>query len=521
MDSVSDIIGAKYATQEYVDDGLTLKADKTYVDESKFNRGNIPAPSAGGDANLLDLLGAYNFTNASMPNTPTGIGTILNLPIGSAKTQLFVNWNTPALYIRRQSTSGSWTDWVKFASMSNLANLATKSELANFATKDELAAIGGSSPRSVSGTKIVPLSITAPGTTKLEPAASGAVRWVRKWAHMPKRVRVHISNWHPANNMSGGGNVAIYGRLGPADEQGNFRRSSLIFSSKVIPGDKTELVSQWVTVGANEGEHLGLSIGWTGASGDMYMMQGGGWRKDTSSGWGNTTRDETWTWAQETPFYVWIEAEVPTTAPVVMVNGDSISIGTASSNPVTDGWASVYAREQNALPVLFSQHGSSMTSWKTTSNRWNNLYPGADVQPDAIITALGQNDLGASGMNLDTLQTRYEAVRQSYLDRWPEVPVYIAGVTPSTKSSAVEVIRRDFNTWLATYPFGERGFFDFSAAVGSTDDEALAPEYSADGLHPNTAGQQVLGELVASHPVTPYVATEQQLKTLKAVGEHE
>src|SRR5699024_6507847 len=101
----------------------------------------------------------------------------------------------------------------------------------------------------------------------------------------------------------------------------------------------------------------------------------------------------------------WFEAEAPANAPVIMVNGDSISIGTATSNPVQDSWVAIHARERGALPLLMSQHGSGMSWWGANSTRWDDMYPGVDVKPDAIITALGQNDLPTR--DLEWQKTRY------------------------------------------------------------------------------------------------------------------
>lgn len=183
-----------------------------------------------------------------------------------------------------------------------------------------------------------------------------------------------------------------------------------------------------------------------------------------------------------------------------------------TTDPVGAAWPALYAYQQGALPVLMGQHGSTMANWVTSNGRWG-LYGGIERGVvDAVVVCLGQNDLAAAGMDLATLKTRYAEVRAAHA-RY-KAPVYIGGLTPSTKAPAVEAVRRDFNTWLKTLPSGERGFFDFAAAVGDSADEDLAPAYSADGLHPNGAGQQLMADQVLAAPVTPYTLSPAKLKAL-------
>lgn len=70
-------------------------------------------------------------------------------------------------------------------------------------------------------------------------------------------------------------------------------------------------------------------------------------------------------------------------------------------------------------------------------------------------------------------------------------------------TQAVEAVRREFNEYRKTLPLSVRGYLDFATAVGGSADEDLLAGYSADGLHPNAAGQKLMAGMMRAHRVTP------------------
>lgn len=416
------------------------------------------------------------------------LGSVLSDIYGNTGTQIFFAALPDGLQIwGRSRRSSVWAEW---------------------------ALMGGGPPKAPepiapsAGMRVVPLALTMPGGSTSQGQSAGAARIVRQWAHMPKRVRLHIRNGNPANNTDLGP-MAVSAKVGPAAADGSMR-DALSLGTVSLPASG-EYVSDWITLPTiTDTDHLGVALGFSEATSPQAILQGGGWMKHSFADWDQDAAPMTgWTYRQTLPFYVWVEAEVPARAPVILVNGDSISIGTNATTPVSDAWPAIHARRQGALPVFMSQHGSTMESWAPDSTRWDTMYPGVDVPADAIITALGQNDLLSA--DLATLKSRYQAVASVYEDRWPGVPVYAGAVTPSNKPPAVEAVRRQYNAWLATNPTGERGFFDFAAAVGTTDGEDLRPEYSADLLHPNTEGQEVMAGVVDAVPVVPVCLSDSQI----------
>ena len=55
---------------------------------------------------------------------------------------------------------------------------------------------------------------------------------------------------------------------------------------------------------------------------------------------------------------------------------------------------------------------------------------------------------------------------------------------------------------------------DFASVLDDPTGEFLLPEYTADELHPNTAGQTAMAGVVLENPVTPLVPTGGQIATI-------
>lgn len=442
--------------------------------------------------------------------TNYGLPDYLNMPavihtLQAGPTKIQTAWGYSAMQGRvavRYSNGTKWYDWSRTDASWVQAELDNKADSDH--THPELEQLVTSATAGGAGTKIVPLALTAPGgSNSALTQDAGAVRIIRSWAHNPYRVRVHISNKNPANRTFRD-NIGASLQLISAQEDGTIEGTTSL-GYVTIPGEG-EWVSGWVDVPNPESDWVGINAAWSGQTGKtQQLLQGGGWTKTTNDGW-TDMQTTGWEWVTQAPFYVWFEAEAPANAPVIMVNGDSISIGTATSNPVQDSWVAIHARERGALPILMSQHGSGMSWWGANSTRWDDMYPGVDVKPDAIITALGQNDL--TTRDLEWQKTYYAELSGVYGTRWPGIPVYAASITPSNKTPDLEVQRRDFNTWVKAAPHGERGYLDVAAPIATADDEDIKPEYAADHVHPNTAGMQVMATVLNRRPITGYAPSQ-------------
>lgn len=426
--------------------------------------------------------------NLGMPTATTGIITQWHLGTITIQ-QWMVAEGQRQLWLRSRRAPRDWSAWEL---------------VAPYAGSGETAAS--------SGMKRVPLAFSLPAAPAENTVDAGSSRWVRSWAHMPSRVRVHVSNRNPGNQVNGGANNLLGVKIGKADAAGAMSDMREVIPAGALPTDGTELVSSWVDSPAGDGDYLGITLGWTGGV-SQQVMDSGGWTQVTDAGWDAPSVDG-WMRKDVMPFYVWIEAEVPARAPVVAGLGDSITVGRATTDPVQDSWLAVYCREMGALPLFFAQSGSSMSHWGVTDPRWASYYPGVDFTPDVLVFALGQNNM-LDGQTLAQQQQRFGNVRAAYSTMWPSVPVFLCGVTPSSsKSEEVAVVRRAFNDWLRTLPNGERGYFDFPAAVGDPTDSFLLPEFQGDTLHPNTAGHAAMAALLVDRPVSPMSLSDARMRAL-------
>lgn len=460
--------------------------------------------------------GLYQVPNSNAGLPVARIGILEVVPLSAAFVQRYTTWGTsPQLFFRGFSTSGTPYPWVEFAKQSSVDAIASR------VTTLENAPSGGASAPS-SGMKVVPLTMTAPGTpASITNSDGGAVRWVRRYKVMPKRVRVHVANVNVGNSLEGNEDINLAGiRVGVGDAAGGYSQGAVanIPSGSKLPMDGSELVTPWIEVpGLTDGGYINVTVSWWGGGGDavLQMNQGGGWHTTNNllAGAGDTS-DPGWVRSDTTPFHCWIEAEVPANTPVLCGHGDSITIGTKTTDPIGDAWVSVYAYAQGALPVILAMHGSKMTNWVSGAIRWDQ-YAGFDLKGvvDATVTTLGQNDLAEAGVTLATLQSRHASVMTALREK-VSGPVYLGAITPSNKAAAVEQVRRDFNAWRATLPHDERGVFDFATAIDDGADENLDPTLTADSLHPNTAGQKLMADVVMAAPPTPFTPSPSQMRTL-------
>lgn len=429
-------------------------------------------------------------TNLGMPTATTGIITQWHLGTITIQ-QWMVAEGQRQLWLRSRRSPGDWSAWELIAPYAPTPDTSAGSSM-----------------------KRVPLAVSLPAATATQSVVEGSARWVRSWAHSPTRVRVHISNRNPGNQVNGGAATLAGAKIGTATLDGTMTDMVDVLGAGPIPTDGTELVSEWIDCPGTDGDALGVTLAWTGGT-TQQLLDAGGWVQTGTTGW-DAAAVTGWSHAVAMPFYVWVEAEVPARVPTVAGLGDSITVGRATTDPVQDSWLAVYARTKSALPVHFAQSGSSMSHWGVTDPRWTSYYPGMQFVPDALIFALGQNNM-LSGQTLAQQQQRFGNVRAAYNTFWPGVPVYLCGVTPSSsKLGEIRDVRRAFNAWLRTLPNGERGYFDFPAAVGDPTDSELLPEYAGDSLHPNTAGHAAMAQLLLDRPVTPVALTETQMRALAA-----
>lgn len=350
---------------------------------------------------------------------------------------------------------------------------------------------GGSAPAApattASGMKRVPLALTLGHGGGAHSVTEGTVRFPMEWAAPVGRWRLHIRNANPREGTVRTGAIDFPQGVWVGADEGDGIASSLV---QVAPAfttatDGSEYVTGWINHDLPaDSKHL-LSLAYV-ASDTVTTNVGGSW---TSPGQIADSTSGTWTGQIMSPLDVWIEAEVPQTVPVVAVIGDSLSAGTGSTIPVRDSALSQHMRAWGGLPIHYAAAGDTL-------NSWNGAIPGADTykktrwsalaKPDAVLFALGSNDIFGQSQTLAQMQTRAESVVA-----WAKANltgrIFYATITPRTGvTGAQEDVRRQYNDWLRARTDTQQ-VFEFAAAI-SADDETILPEFDADGIHLTTSG---------------------------------
>lgn len=252
----------------------------------------------------------------------------------------------------------------------------------------------------------------------------------------------------------------------------------------------------WQTDGIEQNvEHL-LGYDYT-ATGEVAGLVGSCW-KTTSGTAADVAPALTTDW--QTPLDIWVEAETYASTPVVAAFGDSLTCGVGNTWSVFDSWLSQYCRTHEALPIHYAASGDTAQSWAedTSAYKWTrwDRHPA----PDAVIWALGSNDLG-TGRSLDQLQNDTLAGVAEVRRKFPS-PLFVANITPRDKwlVEGSDARRKQYNTWLLTQGW-HRGVFDFSSAILDPATGGIKAALNGDGVHFNTAGY-VAEAAVITPPVT-------------------
>lgn len=340
----------------------------------------------------------------------------------------------------------------------------------------------GSSP---SAFKTVPLALTVAGGQRAG-ATSGSFRMPVNFAATVRRWRLHFRNNNPRFHGDGPNATISSVYFGPATTGGQFSGAPTLISSGLAT-DGGEAVTRWSSTPIEADTQYAVSYAFAATSTNQVV--GGGW---SASSVNSTTA--TLTRVTNLPLDAWIEAEVEPTVPVIAAFGDSLSSGISATLPVFDSWLSQYCRQHGALPVHYAASGDSMEYWSDPTHykwqRWQHL-----SRPDAVVHAMGSNDVFAAGRTLEEMKSRREATMQVLADLVSPV-IFSATITPRNATTGEqEGLRKSYNTWLKTFPDAARDVFDFVPAV-SSDDETILPEFNTDGVHLNTAGYAALADTI-------------------------
>lgn len=406
-----------------------------------------------------------------------------------------------------------------------ITNLATKSELtakadvtavdSKIATAKSqiLAQVGTGGGAATSTPRYVPLALTLGQITSAAQYYTNtddAVRFPLQFNAAISKWRVHIQNVNPmygtvktgAINMTG----IAFGAHDPANPGKYLGAPTKIQDAFTTPADGSEWVSPWFTQNIGDNKQNLLEIAFTGAPASGVIGLAGGAYTAGKTAFMNTT---TAPWSVNTsPFFVWIEAETPSTTPVYTFFGDSLTVGIGSNLPVFHSVASQYARKNGGLPIHYAASGDTMKSWidggetSLKISQWDSLTKG-----DVLVHSMASNDIfSLSGTgDLQTVKDRFNTSLAMMKKRVKSgADVFATTIFPRDKiTGGQEDLRRAYNAWLATLDDAGtlKRVFEWVSVI-SNDDETIMSGLGSvgstpDGIHLNQTAYGKLADYLS------------------------
>ena len=447
-------------------------AGHNYVDSLNWNK--LEADNA--DYALTP--GAY-YTAASTQGLPdeaiTVHGTLEVLRSRTQLTQRFTTWGiNPEVWIRSRRVESEFYPW----------RLLSRPD-------DVISRPSASAP--TQGMKLVPLALTLGlGNSSGAPSAA-TYRIIGEWGAQVTRWRLCMTTRNPRYNTNA--SSATVQRITVAQHAGNGAttgtNTNVVTSNATIPGDGTVWSSGWQSSPLEANTEYAFGVQYSGGS--APMLSGHSYR--LPDGTNPDSQSVTGTKTVGAPFDIWIEAETYAHTPIIAAIGDSTSVGAGATREVVDSWLGLYCREIGALPVHYAASGDSAYNWGRKiggyqMTRWDGL-----AQPDAVIFALGNNDMNTTTDGL-TMAQRVEGLIP-YVRKYIGTNLYAATVKPRVSLTPEEITTRTaYTDWLNDD--GKQHFrdvFDFHTPVAIGD--LLDPQYdSGDGTHLNDAGYSQLAAAV-------------------------
>lgn len=197
------------------------------------------------------------------------------------------------------------------------------------------------------------------------------------------------------------------------------------------------------------------------------------------------------------------------TAPTPLGPGTVGSPSTSSVGPLT--WAQIILRDRLTVVGCKAQGGYGLNTWLNTySTQVDALIA---TKPRWLLVHIGTNDIGLQGRT----STQLIADFQTLLGRCQVagVPVILTTIMPRggatyTLTTTQETYRLEVNNWLRAAPITHRGVtcLEWSHPTTNGLSGANTALFDSSVLHPNSAGGQVLGKILADYLAPQTVPVE-------------
>ena len=542
MDSVSDIIGANYATHEYVD---------SEVSDARFARTWL---YAGSNIDALPREDIYGVVSAAVSQAlalPEGWWGKLHEhwvnATGTIRLQRWEYWKNGTLNLWvRQLYGGNWSawtrilpvtvsdadKWAKGAVTSGITSIDQLTDgmwavasgtvatalglpgtygnlqimtIANSRTAwwintngkfyiaiksggawgdfQEIGATQEIEPPAASTNewyKTVPMAVTTGSAISYRSPTSGLYRVLTQVTAPVSRFRLHVDMRHSHSETEVSGATLKGISVGHRDGTQGMKNLTNILTSDATVAANGEWVSEWVRHDLTQETFIEY---WYEAPNEVIRMAAPAWEQQ---------EDGSWVQKNTAPFFIWMELETYADTPVVAMLGDSTGVGSGSITAVWDSPLHITARKQKFIPVLYADTGHGLGTTSSMASRKIAKWAGF-AEPDSVILEAGSNDIHGAGRTLEYVTTRLDIAINLAKQLAPVV--YAATIKPRRNPDpAQESVRIDYNNYLRDEyeALGLHAVVDYSQAVAPTG--VISDEYSADDAHLNSAGQNAMAE---------------------------
>lgn len=460
-----------------VKDGMQRLIAEAVAKTKSWDQGRTTDHPAGSPPDgVMRVASDADGEHISLPSTGQGFVTTVTWgnPGYEVRLQVAETVNAGVLKTyRRYFYKGAWQEWTDEVS---------KSASSNTAPTNGVAGARDGSP--VAGLKTVPVALSLgnmPGNTR---PATGSYRNKFLFNAPIFRWRVCMSARNPRFGTTNGADVKVSRiTFGEHAGGGKFAAAPRTIATNLVLGrDGSVAKSDWQTGGIVQNKEFLLGYDYTGKA-ETFGLVGSCWKTTTGTAADAAPALST-DWL--TPLDIWLEVETYAGTPVVAAFGDSLTCGVGNTWSVFDSWLSKYCRDNEALPVHYAASGDNAGSWASDFRQYKWTRWDEHATPDAVIYALGSNDIASS--TLDEIKQHTLAVVGEIQRKW-NTAVYAVNFTPRNTwiNQPGDEVRKQYNQWLATQPW-PRQVFDFSTVVRDTATGGIKESYNGDNVHLNTAG---------------------------------
>ena len=459
MDSVSDIIGAKYATQEYVDESKYFRGYASTSHTLDTMPGGIYHVASGTVATSLGLPRAV--AGWLEVYVPAGSGTSRRItfkPVASG-TRNTETWEISTTASGGDLSSARWTRADdNYAGTLSADDFYQNLPPGKYSTGSGTVAVaaGMPSPRGgqlkiesgADGQIAVAYSPSTPGTadktysvsTGTAPNNSWHGNWYATNQHRMRsspivltqpaltsrisdkanyrqsqriaftcptnveRIRVHVSARNYRTGDTWGGMTLRGIGIGEQTSGGQVRNLRTFTSAEnvEIPEDGSEWVSEWETSFLNPGSTYLLTYGcdWNAAPEDPGLISCTNWSNSRPEAWNESGNSSGWVRYSLQPLDIWIECLAPSDVPVYSYFGTSLTMGMDSGESVFNSYPQIHARNNGAFCAQTAAGGWAVVDDTAKDSAIIGRFGDAGVSERIYALWGGSNDLGARGASV-------------------------------------------------------------------------------------------------------------------------